>query len=52
MLIQFSFFGAYFVGSLVYFWVSSVKGDPIIKLGYKKGIRFLPEIECLVERKR
>ncbi|MCF8374374.1 MAG: sugar MFS transporter [Bacteroidales bacterium] len=38
MLVQFSFFGAYFIGSLIYFWVSSVKGDPIVKLGYKKGI--------------
>ncbi|MEA3445220.1 MAG: sugar MFS transporter [Bacteroidota bacterium] len=38
MLVQFAFFGAYFIGSLIYFWISSVKGDPIVKLGYKKGI--------------
>ena len=38
MLIQFSFFGAYFIGSLIYFWISSKKGDPISKIGYKKGI--------------
>ena len=38
MLIQFSFFGAYFIGSLIYFWISSKKGDPISKIGYKNGI--------------
>ncbi len=38
MLIQFAFFGAYFVGSLIYFIVSSFIGDPIQKIGYKKGI--------------
>ncbi len=38
MFVQFAFFGAYFIGSLLYFWVSSTKGDPIVKLGYKKGI--------------
>jgi len=40
MLVQFSFFGAYFVGSLIYFLISYVKGDPINKVGYKKGILF------------
>ncbi|MCF6170818.1 MAG: sugar MFS transporter [Bacteroidales bacterium] len=38
MLVQFAFFTAYFVGSLVYFVVSVVHGDPINRLGYKKGI--------------
>lgn len=38
MLVQFSFFGAYFFGSLIYFIVSAFYGDPITKIGYKKGI--------------
>ncbi|MBK1876489.1 sugar MFS transporter [Pelagicoccus mobilis] len=38
MLVQFAFFGAYFVGSVVYFIVSSSIGDPIAKMGYKNGI--------------
>ncbi|MBA3704613.1 MAG: sugar MFS transporter [Bacteroidetes bacterium] len=38
MLIQFAFFGAYFVGSLIYFIISSASGDPINKIGYKNGI--------------
>ncbi|MFZ4261533.1 sugar MFS transporter [Sphingobacterium sp. HJSM2_6] len=38
MLVQFSFFGAYFIGSLIYFIISYVKGDPINKIGYKMGI--------------
>lgn len=38
MLVQFAFFGAYFVGSLIYFLISYYKGDPINKIGYKKGI--------------
>ncbi|HBF88146.1 MAG TPA: MFS transporter [Bacteroidales bacterium] len=38
MLVQFSFFGAYFVGSIIYFFVSSNYGDPINKIGYKRGI--------------
>jgi len=40
MLVQFCFFGAYFIGSLIYFLISITKGDPINKLGYKKGILF------------
>ncbi|WP_228437542.1 hypothetical protein [Chryseobacterium sp. 7] len=36
MLVQFCFFGAYFIGSLIYFLISITKGDPINKLGYKK----------------
>ncbi|MFC0778838.1 sugar MFS transporter [Flavobacterium sp. HJSW_4] len=38
MLVQFCFFGAYFLGSLTYFIFSYYKGDPINKVGYKKGI--------------
>lgn len=40
MLVQFCFFGAYFIGSLIYFIISTTKGDPIDKVGYKKGILF------------
>ncbi len=38
MLVQFAFFGAYFVGSLIYFTISVTAGDPIAKIGYKNGI--------------
>src|SRR6202044_3673739 len=38
MLVQFAFFGAYFVGSLVYFIISAATGDPIAKIGYKNGV--------------
>jgi FHS family L-fucose permease-like MFS transporter len=38
LLIQSAFFGAYFIGSLVYFLVSISKGDPISRLGYNRGI--------------
>jgi FHS family L-fucose permease-like MFS transporter len=38
MLVQFAFFAAYFVGSLIYFIISSTTGDPINKIGYKNGI--------------
>ncbi|MDF2438348.1 MAG: glucose/galactose transporter [Bacteroidota bacterium] len=38
MLIQFAFFSAYFVGSVIYFIISSTSGDPINKIGYKNGI--------------
>ncbi len=37
-LIQFAFFGAFFVISLLYFIISVSQGDPISKIGYKKGI--------------
>lgn len=37
-LVQFSFFGAYFVGSLVYFLCSVKYGDLIGKIGYKTCI--------------
>ena len=38
MLIQFAFFTSYFIGSVIYFIISVYKGDPINKIGYKKGI--------------
>lgn len=38
MLIQFAFFGAYFVGSVIYFFISMTYSDPIAKMGYKNGI--------------
>lgn len=38
MLVQFCFFGAYFIGSLVYFLISYLKGDPINRIGYKNGL--------------
>ncbi len=51
MLVQFSFFTAYFVGALVYFIISARKGDPINKIGYKNGIMaglFLSAIGCVL----
>src|SRR5690606_23969226 len=38
MLVQFAFFGAYFVGSAIYFLISYFYGDPINRIGYKGGI--------------
>jgi MFS transporter, FHS family, L-fucose permease len=38
MLVQFCFFGAYFTGSVVYFVLSYLWGDPINKIGYKNGM--------------
>ena len=38
MLIQFAFFGAYFIGSVIYFIISVITGDPINRIGYKNGI--------------
>ncbi len=38
MFVQFSFFGAYFLGGTLYFIISSIIGDPINKIGYKNGI--------------
>ena len=37
-LVQFAFFGAYFVGSVIYFIISASTGDPIAKIGYKNGV--------------
>ena len=38
MLVQFAFFGAYFVVSLVYYLFSSTGGDPIARMGYQKSL--------------
>ncbi len=38
MLVQLAFFGAYFIGSLLYFIISATSGDPIAKIGYKNAI--------------
>lgn len=38
MLVQFAFFGAYTIGSLIYYIISAVKGDPINRIGYKNGV--------------
>ncbi len=35
MLVQFAFFGAYAVGSLIYYGISIVSGDPINRIGDK-----------------
>ncbi len=37
-LVQFSFFGAFFVVSILYFIISRSSGDPINRLGYKNGM--------------
>lgn len=38
MLVQFCFFGAYFLGSLAYFLYSNSQGDPIQRIGYKRAL--------------
>jgi FHS family L-fucose permease-like MFS transporter len=38
MLVQFAFFGAYGIGSLIYYIVSMISGDPINRIGYKNGV--------------
>ncbi|HXI70054.1 MAG TPA: sugar MFS transporter [Verrucomicrobiae bacterium] len=38
MLVQFAFFGAYFIGALLYFVISATAGDPIARMGYKNGV--------------
>lgn len=38
LLVQSFFFGAYFSGSLVYYWMSRRSGDPIQRIGYKRGL--------------
>ncbi|MBN1578521.1 MAG: sugar MFS transporter [Chitinispirillaceae bacterium] len=40
MFVQFTFFGAYFVGSVIYFIISVLWGDPMSKMGYKNGCIF------------
>ena len=37
-LILFSFFGAYGLGALFYYIYSNLQGDPINKIGYKRGM--------------
>lgn len=51
MLVQFTFFTAYFVGSAIYFIVSAHNGDPIARKGYKNGILlglFISAAACLL----
>ena len=38
MFVQFTFFGAYFIGSVIYFVISVIWGDPMSKMGYKNGL--------------
>jgi MFS transporter, FHS family, L-fucose permease len=38
MLVDLAFFGAYGIGSLIYFLISMVWGDPINRIGYKNGV--------------
>ena len=38
LLVQFAFFGAYAVGSLIYYVISVTSGDPINRIGYKNGV--------------
>lgn len=37
-LVDFTFYAAYFVGSIIYFILSEFYGDPLNKIGYKKGL--------------
>lgn len=37
-LVDFAFYAAYFSGSLIYFILSITVGDPLNKIGYKKGL--------------
>jgi len=48
-LVQFAFFIAYFLGSLIYFILSVTTGDPISRIGYKNGILlglFISAVAC------
>src|ERR1700759_822014 len=38
MLVQSAFFGAYGIGSLIYYIISMFYGDPINRIGYKNGV--------------
>jgi FHS family L-fucose permease-like MFS transporter len=38
MLIQFAWMGGYTVGSLIYYLISMIWGDPINRIGYKNGV--------------
>jgi len=51
LLVQTAFFGAYFIGSFIYFMISKNWKDPIEKIGYKNGLLiglFLSALGCLV----
>lgn len=37
-LVDMAFYSAYFLGSLVYFFISISSGDPLNKIGHKKGL--------------
>lgn len=37
-LVQFAFFGAYFIASTLYFIISVTSGDPIARMGYRRGV--------------
>jgi MFS transporter, FHS family, L-fucose permease len=37
-LVDFAFYAAYFIGSIVFFFISYLWGDPLNKIGYKKGL--------------
>ncbi len=37
-LVEFAFYISYFTGSLIYFIVTTVKGDILNRIGYKKGL--------------
>jgi FHS family L-fucose permease-like MFS transporter len=39
-LVDLAFYAAYFVGALIYFIMSSVGGDPLNRIGYKKGLMY------------
>lgn len=51
MLVQFAFFGSFFVGSLIYFILSVRVGDPISRIGYRNGMSlglFVAGLGCLL----
>lgn len=37
-LVDLAFYAAYFFGSIIYFGISFIAGDPLNKIGYKKGL--------------
>jgi MFS transporter, FHS family, L-fucose permease len=37
-LVDFAFYAAYFIGALIYFALSLLGGDPLNRIGYKKGL--------------
>ncbi|MBI2269906.1 MAG: MFS transporter [Bacteroidetes bacterium] len=39
-LVDWAFYTAYFVGSIIYFIISFSSGDPLNRIGYKKGLIF------------